>query len=227
MFFDISIYFLYTKIIMKGFFITFEGIDGCGKTTQAILLYKYLKKKKYNVIHTREPGGTVVAEYLRKLILNPETKILPNTELLLYLSCRSEITAKIIKPAIEKGKIIICERFSDSTSAYQGYARGFNLNFINKLNNFVTEGLKPDLTILLDLDVKNALNKIYRRKKLKDRLDNETVKFHQKVRNGFLKLKEKEPYRIKLVKIEESINKTHQKIVKIVENEFKKYFRTK
>ena len=202
-----------------GLFITVEGIDGCGKSTQTKLIYDYLVNKGYKAVYTREPGGTFTAEKLRGIILNPKTRIAPVTEVLLYLACRAQHIAEIIKPALDSGKIVLCERFTDSTLAYQGYARGLDLKIIRSMNNLATGGISPDLTVLLDAPVNQSLKRVNSRPKKSDRLDNETEMFHNKVRKGFLLLAKNEPGRIKIIRLESAVEKTHLKITRIL-NEF-------
>jgi dTMP kinase len=200
----------------KGFFITFEGCEGCGKSTQSNLLYQYLKKKGLNVVHTREPGGTRAAESIRKVLLDPRNSITPLAELLLYEASRAQHAAEVILPALKAGSIVICDRFTDATLAYQGYARGLDLDTIQKLNRIATQGLVPDLTILLDIAVEEGLAKARGLKKgsfaTGDRLEREDVSFHRKVRKGYLALARKEPKRIKIIKTASTIEKTQQKI---------------
>jgi dTMP kinase len=200
-----------------GLFITFEGIDGCGKSTHAKLAYEHLCQSGHDVIHTREPGGTYVAENIRKILLNPGNKIYPVTELMLYLACRVQHTEEIVRPAVAGGKIVICERYTDSTVAYQGYGRKINLGLIKKLNTLATSGLRPDLTIFIDIPVTNALAKISSRKKTSDRLDNETKVFHTNVRKGFLMLAAKEPGRIKKILFSENLNITYSRVERAID----------
>lgn len=217
-----------TKV--RGLFITFEGIDGSGKSTHSKLLTEYLRKKGYQVIHTREPGGVSIAESLRKILLHPKIEISPYCELLLYLAARAQHVEELIRPSLKRSTmvsksesltvnrkplIIICERFSDATSAYQGYGRGISLRLIKKLDTITTKGLKPDLTILLDLPV-------VKRKTLAptvsgDRLENEPLQFHQRVRRGYLKLAEKEPKRFRVIKVKRTISQTQKEIRQIIE----------
>lgn len=207
----------------KGIFITFEGPEGSGKTTQSKLLYKYLIEKGFNVIYTREPGGTELSESIRRILLNPHTAISPLTELLLYEACRAQHVSEIILPALRSDKIVICDRFTDATIAYQGYGRGISLNIINTLNRYTTFGIKPDLTILLDIPVNKGLKKarltakeIYYNNG--DRLEREKITFHKRIREGYIRLAKKEPSRIIVVKNEKNIEITHNKIIKIVED---------
>ncbi|MCX5776566.1 MAG: dTMP kinase, partial [Candidatus Firestonebacteria bacterium] len=170
-------------------FITFEGPEGSGKSTQIRLLEKYLIKKGLTVVNTREPGGSVLAEKIRKLLLNSANiNIAPPAELLLYLASRAQHVNDKIKPALEKGQAVICDRFSDSTMAYQGYARGLSKKMIKEINEFAAYGLKPDLTIYIDIDVNTGLRRAHKRSGKKDRLESEKAAFHNKVRKGYLEI---------------------------------------
>ncbi len=199
----------------KGLFITIEGPDGSGKTTHSKLLVEYLRKKGYDVVHTREPGGTSLAEFLRKVILDPDLKITPLTELLLYSASRVQHTIELIKPSIEKGKIVVCERYTLATVAYQGYGRGISKKVIEQLNKISTGGLSPNLTIVLDVSVDEGLRRIKKERK-KDRLEKENIEFHKRVRNGYLELAKSSPKKIKVVKSSDNIDITHRRIIKIV-----------
>ncbi len=199
---------------MKGKFITFEGSEGCGKSTQSRLLYEYLKKNGYKVVYLREPGGTRISERIREILLDPKDHITPAAETLLYMAARAQIVDEIIKPALLKGKIVICDRFLDSTIAYQGYGLGIDINMIKSIGNFATEEIKPDLTILLDLPVHEGLKY---RKFSKDRIERRSYLYHLRVRRGYLKLAASAPKRIKIVKVAEDKNKTQQKIRDLIE----------
>ncbi len=180
---------------MKGLFITFEGIEGSGKSTQVRYLKEWLESLGHKVLLTREPGGPQISEEIRKLLLNPEyPEMLPETELLLYMASRSQHTGEWIIPALEEGKIVICDRYFDSTIAYQGAARKIDLDWIDKLTDYATYSHKPDVTFLLDITVETSLERISQRSW--DRIENEAVEFHKKVRDGFLALAEREPDRI-------------------------------
>lgn len=201
---------------MKGVFISFEGIEGTGKSTQAGLLAHYLKEKGYRVIQTMEPGGTSISLKIRELLLSVESKEMDHvTELLLYNAARVQHIKEIIGPALERGDVVITDRFSDSTVAYQGYARGIDLQLIDSLDMIATNNLRPDITILFDVDVRAGLA---RNKKLgkNDRLELEDISFHEKVRNGFLQIAASETRRIKVVDCAESLDGVHQKVVKII-----------
>ena len=200
---------------MKGKFITFEGSECSGKSTQSKLLYEYLLEKGYKVIFLREPGGTKVSEAIREILLdNKNRSITSSTELLLYMASRSQTVSEVIKPALAQGKIVICDRFLDSTIVYQGYGLGMDIKLIRKLGYFVTDGAKPDLTILLDLPLEKALNGIHRQK---DRIESRSFEYHRKVKNGYLKLAEQEPKRIKIVKLADDKFETQKKIRELVE----------
>ena len=181
----------------RGHFVTFEGGDGCGKTTQSLLIVKKLKGLGFDVVHTREPGGTMVAEALRKILLNPENNIAPITELLLYEACRAQHTNELILPALKDGKFVICERYTDATVAYQGFGRGLDRKIISQLNSIATSGLVPDITILFDFDIGKGLSRANDRGK--DRLEKEDELFHRKVRSGYLWLAKKFPSRVRMI----------------------------
>ncbi len=200
----------------NGKFITFEGIEGTGKTKQSELLYEYLKKIGYKVILTGEPGGTKIGLKIRDLLLSIEnSKMTPISELLLYNASRAQHMKEVILPSLKKGFIVISDRFIDSTKAYQGYGRGIDLKLIESIEEIVTEGVRPDLTILLDLDVKIGLKRNRGINKT-DRLELEDIKFHKRVREGYLKIAAKEPERIKLIDASQGIEEIHRKIVGIV-----------
>ena len=171
----------------KGLFVTFEGIDGSGKSTQVTSLRRSLEDKGIQVIVIREPGGTRIGEKIRSILLDKaNTDMSSRTELMLYEAARSQIVDEVILPSLKEGKVVICDRFFDSTIAYQGYARGVDLEAINLLNQFAAGGLQPDLTFLLDLPVKAALDRIHIRVGEKDRLELEGYAFMENVRSGYL-----------------------------------------
>lgn len=202
-------------------FISLEGIEGTGKSTQAKLLAEYLSKKGYDAVLTEEPGGTPISREIRRVLLSTKHhKMDYLTELLLYNAARVQHIKEKILPALKKGKIVITDRFSDSTVAYQGYGRGISLKLIDSLDKIATGRMRPDLTILLDLDVKTGLMRNKHINKI-DRLELEDVEFHRKVREGFLKLAAMEPERIKIVRASKGIEAVHREIVKIVEKVLK------
>ena len=177
-------------------FVTFEGIDGCGKSTQLELAEKYLTTLGYRVKRLREPGSTDLSEKIRKILLNKKTKISDITELFLYEAARTELIAREIAPALSQGIIVLCDRFYDSTTAYQGYGRGLDIRMVRSLHKMAVGDIHPDLTIVIDVDINTA------RKRMGsslDRLESLPIRFHQKVRNGFLEIARKENRRVKLV----------------------------
>jgi len=198
---------------MIGKFITFEGSEGCGRSTQSKLLYEYLKRNGFNVIYVREPGGTEISEKIRKILLDANNSINAMCEMLLYMAARAQVVEKIIKPALTKGQIVICDRFLDSTLAYQGYGLGIDTKLIKYIGNFVSQGIRPDLTILLDLPVENGLKQCGR---VKDRIEKRALAYHERVRKGYLRLGRIEPKRIKIVKVDKDKPVTQEKIRKIV-----------
>ncbi len=199
---------------IKGAFITFEGPEGCGKSTQAKLLYKHLLKLKLPAIYVREPGSTKVGEQIRNILLDRNNKLSDRTETLLYMAARSHIIDEIIAPALKEGKIVICDRFLDSTLAYQGYGLGMNIDLIKRIGSFTTRGIQPGLTLFLDLAVEHGLK--HRQANL-DRIEMRSVNYHLRVRRGYLKLAEQEPKRIKVVKVEQDKFQTQAKIRELVE----------
>lgn len=178
---------------MRGRFITFEGIDKCGKSIQAEGLAGRLQSQGYKVVSTREPGGTEIAERIRALVLDPQlTAMTDLTELLLYMASRAQHTEQRIRPSIEAGYIVISDRYADATVAYQGYGRGSDLDRIAALNRIATGGIRPDLTVLLDIPPLEAARRRRRMNDTPDRLEQEDRAFHARVRAGYLALAEKE-----------------------------------
>lgn len=189
---------------LSGAFITFEGTEGSGKTTQCRRLARALRTQGYQVLETREPGGTPLAETIRKLLLtssNPKghtESITPSCEFMLILAARSQHVEYVIQPALEKGVIVLCDRFFDSTVAYQGYARGLDKKFLNEAQRFISNGLQPHLTFFLDLPIQDGLAR-RKRAKEQNRLDHESLSFHKRVRRGFLALAKEHPQRIQKI----------------------------
>ncbi len=183
----------------KGFFLSFEGTEGTGKTTQARLLFERLKDEGRDVVLTFEPGGTVIGSRIREILLLPEhLEMSAITELLLYNAARAQHLAEKILPAIKEGKIIITDRFSDSTVAYQCYARGIDIALIMSLDRLATGGLQPDLTILFDLDAEAGLARNRGANKT-DRIELEDIAFHRRVREGYLAIAKAAPDRVSIV----------------------------
>ena len=182
-----------------GLFISFEGIEGCGKSTQARLLGEHLRAQGYLTVETREPGGTPLAEKVRSLLLDQGAeRIAPETEAFLIFAARRQHVAQVVQPALAKSAIVLCDRFSDSTLAYQGYARGLGISTLRSLNRLATDGLTPDVTFVFDLPVAKGLAR-RRSSTEQNRLDRETLQFHEKVRAGFLDLAQQNPRRIKVI----------------------------
>lgn len=182
---------------MKGKFVTIEGPDGAGKTTQVKKISDYLKSRGFKVLVTREPGGTPLGEKLREVLLTSEGESpVPEAEALIYAASRAQLVKKVIEPTLDKGFIILCDRFVDSSLAYQGWARGLGIEELARINRWFLQDIWPDLTIVLDIDPAQSLNRLSGKK---DRLESETLDFHRKVREGFLKLKDLYPQRIKIV----------------------------
>jgi dTMP kinase len=208
---------------MKGIFISFEGIEGTGKSTQAKLLYQWLFSKKYEVVLTEEPGGTQIGLRIRELLLSVEHKDMTSlTELLLYNASRAQHLHEIIVPAIRRGAVVITDRFSDSTVAYQGYGRGIDLNLIDSIDKIVTGNMKPDLTILLDLDADTGLKRNRGINKT-DRLELEDLEFHQRVRNGYREIAARERGRIRLIDASGAVEEVQDRIIVVVTDFIRSY----
>ncbi len=182
---------------MQGKFITFEGSEGSGKSTQIDLLAQYLRKKKKRVLFLREPGGVEISEKIRDLLLDVQNKKMGSEcETLLYMAARAQLVFEKIEPALKRGEIVLCDRFLDSTIAYQGFGNGVNIDFIKTIGKFATRGIAPNLTFIFDIDARQGLSRISREK---DRIEQRALSYHQKVRQGYQFLAKKEPRRIKLI----------------------------
>lgn len=198
----------------KGYFITFEGADGCGKTTQIGIIGEYFKKKNIETIITREPGGSDLGVDLRKILLHYEKPVSNIAETFLYLADRAQHIEYKIKPALECGKIVLCDRHTDSTLAYQGYGRNQNLERIKTLNAIATNGIVPDLTIVFDIETETALKRLGDEK---DRMEQEGIEFHKKLRQGYLEIAKNDPKRVKIVDANQSIEEVSNCAIKIIE----------
>ena len=196
--------------------ITFEGIEGCGKTTQIELLHIYLGKKGYKVVKTREPGGTPFGESLRDAFLHASTKVDSLAELLVFMAMRAQHVEELVFPALKKGAIVLCDRFTDASYAYQGYGRGVDLTVIETLNNLVTKGIRPDLTIFLDCPVQKGLTRKARSVTM-DRFEKEEISFHRRIKKGYEKLIKENPKRFFLVDGTLDVNTIQKTIRKKVE----------
>lgn len=196
--------------------ISFEGIEGSGKSTQVKLLGDYLVTKGHMVLTTLEPGGTQIGAKIRKLLLEPQNHMDPLTELILYYASRAQHVREVIYPAILKNTVVITDRFTDSTVAYQGYARGIDLSIIHALDEIVVPDLKPFLTFLLDLDVEEGLRR-NRHAQKEDRFELETIEFHTRVRQGFIQIAAEEPERIKVIDASRSTEDVSKEVISIIE----------
>lgn len=198
----------------KSLFITFEGIDGCGKSTQRNLLAEYLQSKGIEILLTREPGAKGLGEKFREILLNYDGAVSSNCEAFLFLADRAQHIDTIVKPALEAGKIVLCDRHTDSTVAYQGYGRGVDLDQIKMLNTLATSGLKPDITFVFDIDVETSLGRVG---KSKDRMESAGIEFFEKVRNGYIELAKAEPERVKVINSKDSIESIFEQVKNIFE----------
>ena len=197
---------------MKGIFVTFEGIEGSGKSTQVRMLIEYLKEHKLDYITTREPGGTPIAESIRTLLLDPgNAEMLPATELLLYCASRAQHTGELILPALASGKIVICDRYYDSTYAYQGAARRLDEQMIETLTKMAPFDTQPDLTVLLDVPVQAGLLRI--KDRTLDRLEQEDISFHERVRQHYLSIAKKYSSRFLVLNGLDDPDQIHRQII--------------
>lgn len=200
----------------KGFFISLEGVEGTGKSTHSLMLSETLESEGHEVVRTAEPGGTTIGQNIRKILLDPSNSAMePVTELLLYAAARRQHIQELILPALDAGKTVITDRFADSTIAYQGTGRGLDMALISELDFIVTNGLKPDLTLLLDLDVKEGLSR-NRSAGKRDRLELEDIAFHKRVREGFFLIAENEPSRVKVISASGNKDEVHERIRKVI-----------
>lgn len=197
----------------KGLFITFEGADGCGKTTQLNLLKQYLESIGYEVVITREPGGKGLGEKVREILLNYPDKVSNRCESFLFLADRAQNIDVIVKPALHDGKIVLCDRHTDSTVAYQGYGRGIDLGEINMLNNLATGGIKPDLTLVFDVDIETSMARVGSNK---DRMESAGQEFFNRVRNGYLDIAKKEPQRVQIIDSTKPIDEVQKDVIRTV-----------
>jgi len=204
------------KKLKKGMFITFEGVEGCGKSTHSDKIYALLKKEGFDCLYIREPGGTRIGEKIRKILLDNKNKEMAGpAELFLFEANRAQIVKERIKPALKKKRIVLCDRFFDSTTAYQGYAHGLDINFVEKINKFASDNVEPDLTIILDVPPKTGLERVSRFR-IKDRMEHKLLSYHNRVRQGYKKLARRHKKRIRLIKVKKDIAKTQSAVQKQV-----------
>lgn len=208
---------------MPGAFITFEGIEGSGKSTQISRLLHYLMNSGRSATLTREPGGTPIGDQIRKILLDPANRLLdPTAELLLYAASRAQHLREIIRPALDAGRIVLCDRFSDATLAYQGYGRGLSIATIRELDRIVTAGLRPRLTVLLDIDAATGVGRARGRNTAQclhgeARFENEELSFHNRVRDGYLDLAKQEADRIRIVDAARTPEEIQEDVRRIVD----------
>jgi dTMP kinase len=209
-------------------FITFEGVEGSGKTTQIQRLKKYLSQKGIPCKVTREPGGCPISEKVRKILLNPDhCEMVPMSELLLYEAARAQHVKEVIKPFLKKGGVVLCDRFNDATIAYQGYGRKIDLKWVERLNHLSSQGIRPDVTFLLDCPSDVGLKRALQRNRAlkqerEERFEREEIQFHQRVRKGYLAIAKKEPRRVKVIDTRQGEDKVFERIRKIVDNLIKR-----
>lgn len=197
----------------KGLFITFEGADGCGKTTQLNNVKVFLEEKGFDVVVTREPGALELGQKIRDILLHYDGVVADRCEMFLFLADRAQHVETFIKPAIEQGKIVLCDRHTDSTIAYQGYGRGQDVKLLNDLNKIAINGIVPDMTLLFDVSTEVSQQRVGNEK---DRMESAGVEFHRKVRNGYLELQKQNPDRIKLIDANNSIEEVFEDTKKAV-----------
>lgn len=205
---------------MNGKFITIEGMDGSGKSTMSQYIVNKIKEKGYNVILTREPGGTEVSENIRNVILNND--IDPKTEVLLFAASRREHIAKKIKPALENGTFVVCDRFLDSSIAYQAYGRGLDEKEIRDINKYALDGLEVDVTLYFDVDIERGLTRTRKRDE-NNKLDNESVEFYAKIKEAYDTLYEREPDRIKKIDANLELNEVENELEHLLERLFREW----
>ena len=204
---------------MSGTFITFEGIDGSGKSTQLRILADFLEQGGCDVLVTREPGGTPVGNRLRAALLDAHEEVDPLTELLVFAADRAQHVRRVLRPALEAGRVVFSDRYADATAAYQGAGRGFSPDLIAEIIQLATEGLKPDLTVLFDLSIADSTARTQRRgngAQRGDRLDAENDDFHARVRAAYLQLAQAEPERFKIVNTNQPLELTQEQVKEIV-----------
>jgi len=204
---------------LQGKFITFEGIDGSGKTTQLRMIANDLRVEGFDVLTTCEPGGTPLGRRLRVTLLETEENVAPMAELLLFAADRAQHVNFLVKPALAEGKIVISDRFADATAAYQGAGRGFDQTTIKQIIKLATSGLKPDLTLFFDLPIEKSLMRTNSRNdagEIKNRMDFETSEFYAKVRQAYLEIAEKEKKRFRIIDASGSIEEVHRKALEVI-----------
>ena len=194
-------------------FITFEGIEGSGKTTQIRLLLDWLRERTDKVLHTREPGGTAIGDQIRDILLHPaHTEMAPEAEILLFSAARAQIVQQVLRPHLDQDWIVVCDRFYDSTLAYQGYGRGLSLDALRQITNFATGGLTPDLTLYLDIDVETGLRRKAQTPEEWNRMEAQSLDYHRRVREGYLTLATEDPERWLIIDATQSVEAIQEEI---------------
>jgi len=204
------------KGLKKGLLITFEGTEGCGKSTQSRMLTGFLRREGFRTSHIWDPGNTKLGESVRNILLTPGKNFCAESEMLLYLAARAQLVNEKIIPALKEKRVIICDRFIDATVAYQGYGLGVDKKAIDKFNLFVTDGISPDVTFFLNASVKEGLNRSRNVKGFSDRIERRSYDFHKRVRRGYLAQAKKHKKRIKVVEVEKNTKEETQKILRSI-----------
>ena len=200
---------------MGGKFITFEGAEGSGKSTQAALVFEYLKSKKMPVMLLREPGGVKISENIRKLLLDVNNAGMGDEcETLLYMAARAQMVKEVLGPQLKSSKIVLCDRFLDSTLAYQGYGNGIDIKIIEQLGLFATQGLVPDLTVLFDIQPEKGLGRAGQKR---DRIESRSLEYHKRVRDGYLDLSKRNPARIKVIKVDAGVEEIFKRVKPLID----------
>lgn len=198
-------------------FITFEGPDGSGKTTQLRLLAPVLQEKGFETVLTREPGGTDIGDQIRSVIMNMKNKSMdPRTEILLFCASRAQLVEELIRPSLAAGKLILCDRYADSTMAYQGYGHGLDRGDLERLLAFATGGLKPDLTLLFDISAEAGLRRRLKNHEEWNRMDDYALQFHERVRGGYLAMAAAEPERWAVINADRAPEEIHEEVVSLL-----------
>ena len=206
--------------INLGLFITFEGGEGTGKSTQCRLLAEYLQGAGYEVVSTHEPGGSGIGAQIRSIVLDPAKPLYPQAEVMLYMADRAQHIREVIQPALDAGRVVISDRYADASLAYQGYGRGLPLEMIARLNDYATAGLEPAITFLLDMDVKAGICRVRSRcngQPMGDRIEQEPLDFHQRVRNGYLKIAAENPSRYRVIDAALAVTQVREQIIQQIQ----------
>ena len=198
-------------------FITFEGPDGSGKTTQIRQLIPVLQEKGLDIVQTREPGGTYIGDQIRSVIMNMKNKSMhPRAEILLFCASRAQLVEELIRPSLAEGKLVLCDRYADSTMAYQGYGHGLDRDALSQLLDFATGGLKPDLTLLFDISAEAGLRRRLANHEEWNRMDDYALQFHERVRSGYLAMAAAEPDRWVVINADRSPDVIHEEVVSVI-----------